>query len=124
MKSKAFWVVIFLVLFGSNLLFALMYFQTAKELSGVKVALSTQRYNAKYLDFLKMFIKLVIKSDKEVDFETRLKLENAVRQLKEEYGDEEILLQWQKFVASTNEAEAQKNVKDLLAMLVEKTYLK
>ena len=124
MRSKAFWVVIFLVLFGSNVLFALMYFQTAKELEGTKITLSSQRYNAKYLDFLKMFIKLVIKSDKEVDFETRLKLENAVRQLKEEYGDEEILLQWQKFVASTNEAEAQKNVKDLLAMLVEKTYLK
>lgn len=124
MKSKAFWVVIFLVLFGSNLLFALMYFQTAKELEGTKISLSTQRYNAKYLDFLKMFIKLVIKSDKEVDFETRLKLENAVRQLKEEYGDEEILLQWQKFVGSNDEITAQKNVKDLLSMLVEKTYLK
>src|SRR3989344_8816787 len=124
MKSKAYWVVVFLVLFGSSVLFGLLYFQTAKELEGTKITLSSQRYNAKYLDFLKMFIKLVIKSDKEVDFETRLKLENAVRQLKEEYGDEEILLQWQKFVASTNEAEAQKNVKDLLAMLVEKTYLK
>ena len=124
MKSKAFWVVIFLVLVGGNILFALMYFQSAKELQGTKIALSTQRYNAKYLDFLKMFIKLVIKSDKEVDFETRLKLENAVRQLKEEYNDAEILLQWQKFVASTNEAEAQKNVKDLLGMLVDKTYLK
>src|SRR3989344_5362261 len=124
MRSKAFWVVIFLVLVGGNILFALMYFQSAKELQGTKIALSTQRYNAKYLDFLKMFIKLVIKSDKEVDFETRLKLENAVRQLKEEYNDAEILLQWQKFVASTNEAEAQKNVKDLLGMLVEKTYLK
>jgi len=124
MRSKAFWVVMFLVLLGSNLLFATMYFQTAKELEGSKIALSTQRYNAKYLDFLKMFIKLVIKSDKEVDFETRLKLENTVRQLKEEYNDPEVLLQWQKFVASTNEAEAQKNVKDLLGMLVDKTYLK
>ena len=124
MRSKAFWVVMFLVLLGSNLLFATMYFQTAKELEGSKIALSTQRYNAKYLDFLKMFIKLVIKSDKEVDFETRLKLENTVRQLKEEYNDQEVLLQWQKFVASTNESEAQKNVKDLLSMLVDKTYLK
>ena len=112
-----------MVLLGSNILFALLYFQTAKELGGVKVALSTQRYNAKYLDFLKMFIKLVIKSDKEVDFETRLKLENSVRQLAEEYNDPEILLQWQKFVASTDEAAAQKNVKDLLSMLVDKTYL-
>ena len=86
--------------------------------------LSTQRYNAKYLDFLKMFIRLVIKSDKEVDFETRWKLENSVRELADEYSDPQILLQWQKFVASTNETEAQKNVKDLLAMLVDKTYLK
>lgn len=124
MKSKAYWVVIFLVLFGSSVLFALLYFQTNKELQGAKVVLSTQRYNAKYLDFLKMFIKLVIKSDKEVDFETRLKLENNIRALSLEYNDPQILLQWQKFVGSTNEAEAQKNVKDLLAMLVDKTYLK
>lgn len=124
MKSKAFWVVIFLVLFGTSVLFALLYFQTNKELQGTKSTLSAQRYNAKYLDFLKMFIKLVIKSDKEVDFETRLKLENNVRELSAEYNDTEILLQWQKFVASTNESEAQKNVKDLLAMLVDKTYLK
>lgn len=124
MRSKAFWVVIFVVLFGSNILFGLMYFQTAKELEGTKVVLSAQRYNAKYLDFLKMFIKLVIKSDKEVDFETRLKLENTVRDLKEQYNDPEILVMWQKFVASTDEATAQKNVKDLLGMLVDKTYLK
>lgn len=124
MKSKAFLAVIFLVLLGSNLLFAVMYFQATKELEGAKITLSTQRYNAKYLDFLKMFIKLVIKSDKEVDFDTRLKLENAVRQLKEEYNDMEILAQWQKFVNSQNEADAQKNVKELLSMLVDKTYLK
>ncbi len=124
MKSKAFWVIIFLVLLGSNILFGLLYFQTAKELSGAKIVMSTQRYNAKYLDFLKMFIKLVIKSDKEVDFETRLKLENSVRQLAEEHSDSEILLQWQKFVGSTDESDAQKNVKDLLSMLVDKTYLK
>ena len=124
MKSKAFWVVIFLVMFGTSVLFGLLYFQTAKELEGTKIALSTQRYNAKYLDFLKMFIKLVIKSDREVDFDTRLKLENSIREISAEYNDAEILLQWQKFVASTNESEAQKNVKDLLAMLVDKTYLK
>ncbi len=124
MKSKAYWVVIFLVMFGTSVLFGLLYFQTNKELQGTKIALSTQRYNAKYLDFLKMFIRLVIKSDKEVDFETRLKLENNIRELSAEYNDPEILLQWQKFVASTNEFEAQKNVKDLLAMLVDKTYLK
>ncbi|MBI2038062.1 MAG: hypothetical protein HYT15_04015 [Candidatus Magasanikbacteria bacterium] len=122
MKSKAFWVVIFLVLFGTNVLFASLYLQAKKELEGTKVILSSQQYRSKYMDFLKMFIKLVIKSDKEVDFETRLKLENAVRGLKEEYNDPEILAQWQKFVNSGNEAEAQANVKELLGMLVDKVY--
>ncbi len=123
MKSKAFWVVIFLVLFGTNVLFASLYLQAKKELEGTKVILSSQQYRSKYMDFLKMFIKLVIKSDKEVDFETRLKLENAVRGLNEEYNDPEILAQWQKFVNSGNETEAQVNVKELLGMLVDKIYI-
>ncbi len=109
-----------MVLLGSNLLFALLYFQTAKELEGAQVIISTQRYNDLNINFLKMFIKRVIKSDTEVDFDTRLKLENSVRDL----NDPEILAQWQKFVASQSEAEAQKNVKNLLEMLADKIYIK
>ncbi len=85
-----------MVLLGSNLLFALMYFQTAKELEGAKTIISSQRYNDLDIKFLKMFIKQVIKSTKEVDFDTRLKLENSVREL----NDPQLLAQWQKFVAS------------------------
>lgn len=120
MKSKAFWVIIFIVLVGTSLLFGGMYFEANKELESTKVIISSQRYSGKYLDFLKMFIKLVIKSDKEVDFDTRLKLENAVRGLE----DADVLAVWQRFVNSTNETEAQKNVKELLAVLVEKIYIK
>lgn len=110
----------FLVLLGSNMLFALLYFQTAKELEGTKIIISSQRYNDLNINFLKMFIKRVIKSDTEVDFDTRLKLENSIRDL----NNPQILAQWQKFVASTNEAEAQKNVKDLLEMLVDNIYIR
>ena len=120
MKTKAFWVVIFLVLLGSNLLFALMYFQATKELEGVKAVASSQHYNDLDINFLKLFIKQVIKSNKEVDFDTRLKLENSIRDLK----DPELLAQWQKFVGSQNEVDAQTNVKDLLEMLVNKIYIK
>ena len=120
MKSKAFWVVIFLTLVGVSALFSIKYFAASKELGSIKVIISSQRYSGKYLDFLKMFIKLVIKSDKEVDFDTRLKLENSVRGL----ADAEVLALWQKFVNSANETEAQNNVKELLGILVEKIYIR
>ena len=120
MKSKAFLFIIVLTLFVGNIFFGLRYFAAVKELEGTKVVLTTQRYNEKTINFLKMFIKRVIKSDKEVDFETRLKLENAVRDL----NDEQILALWQKFVNSQNEVEAQKNVKELLDLLVDKVYIK
>lgn len=51
-----------------------------------------------------------------MSFDTRLKLEAAVRSL----DDEEILSQWQKFTESKTEAEAQTEVKNLLEMLVKK----
>ena len=104
----------------SNVFLGLRYFTVVKELEGTKIAISSQRYNEQVINFLKMFIKRVIKSDKEVDFETRLKLENSVRDLK----DEQILALWQNFVNSQTEAEAQKNVKELLDLLVEKVYIK
>ena len=120
MKSKAFWVVMLTGVAGYQSLFAGLHFETNKELEGTKVIISSQRYSGKYLDLLKMFVKLGTKSDKEVDFDTRLKLENSVRGL----DDADVLAEWQKFVNSANETEAQKNVKDLLAILVEKIYIK
>jgi hypothetical protein len=49
-----------------------------------------------------------------------LKLENAVREIQ----DKEILDQWIKFTESKTEDEAQKNVKDLLEILVNKLQIK
>ena len=120
MRSKSFIVLILLTLMVGNFFFALRYYSALKEIEGTKMVLATQRYNEKTINFLKMFIKRVIKSEKEVDFETRLKLENSVREL----DDPQILDQWQKFVSSQTEAEAQKNVKELLDLLVDKVYIK
>lgn len=120
MKSKILWGAIIVILLGGNLLVGSLYFSATKNLEGARIVISSQRYNTMTLNFMKMFIKKVIKSDKEVDFETRLKLENAVREL----NDPTILAQWQKFVNSQAEAEAQKNVKDLLEILIDKVYLK
>ncbi|MCK4520627.1 hypothetical protein KAT95_02040 [Candidatus Parcubacteria bacterium] len=68
------------------------------------------------MNFIKFFIEKVLKAENEVDFETRLKLKNAVRNL----SDEEILNQWNKFVESKTENEAQEEAKNLLEMLINK----
>jgi len=68
------------------------------------------------LEFNKQFIEEVLGGGKEVNFETRLKLENSVRAL----NDEEILSDWQKFTKSKDAAEAQTNVLILLKALANK----
>jgi len=80
----------------------------------------TVQFDAKILSFEKIFIEKVLKADKEIDFETRLQLENAVRDL----NDNEILSAWQAFTHSPDEIEAQKNVKELLSILVNKVSLR
>lgn len=119
MKSKIFWGLIILILFASNVFLGLRYYDVSKELEGTMSTVSTQKYNGQVLSFMKMFIKQVIKSNKEIDFDTRLQLENSVRGL----NDPAILAQWQKFVNSQTQDEAQANVKDLLELLVNKIYL-
>jgi len=108
--------IIILVLLVGCVFFGFKYFSVVKELRQTKTVLETQVINEKVLDFTKLFIEKVLKAETEVDFETRLKLENAVRNL----NDEEILIQWQKFTESKTEAEAQTEVKNLLEMLINK----
>ena len=114
--SNLFWVVLVLILLVGNVFFGVRYFAARKEVRTTQTALETQKINEKVLDFTKLFIAKVLKVETEVDFETRLKLENAVRNL----GDEEILAQWSKFVESKTEAGAQEEVKNLLEVLASK----
>lgn len=115
MKSKIYLFIIIILLAG-NVFFAFKYFAVRKELHQIQTELETQKLNEKILEFTELFIEKVLKAETEVDFETRLKLENAVRNL----DDEEILAQWQKFTESRTEDEAQNEVKNLLEMLVNK----
>jgi len=115
-KQKTILIIIILFLIASNIYFGFKYLNSQRELRSMQSALETQKTNEEVLNFTKFFIEKVLKAEKEVDFETRLKLENTVRNL----GDEEILEQWNKFVNSKTEAEAQEQVKNLLEMLVNK----
>lgn len=114
--SFLFKLLIVAVLIAGNVFLYFKYSGARKELSQVKISLEAQKTDVKVLNFSKLFIAKVLGAQGEIDFETRLKLENAVRDL----NDNEILTQWQKFVQSQNAADAQTGVKDLLKMLIDK----
>lgn len=107
-------VVIMLVLVVISIFSSVQYFSIRGELTKAQLALNTQNTDQKVLDFTKLFIEKVLKADNEIDFETRLQLENGVRSL----NNEQILAQWQKFTDSKSESGAQAEVKNLLELLV------
>lgn len=118
-KKIVVWAVIVLLVLG-NLYWLLQY---RAALSAAQTAQAAQAaaqaapaLNAKVLDFEKLFIVKVLKAQGEINFDTRLQLETAVRAT----GDQEIINQWQHFVDSKTEADAQTAVKDLLNVLVNK----
>lgn len=78
--------------------------------------IKSQKTNEKVVSFLNLFIEKVLKTDKEVSFEDRLKLENAIR----DTGDPNLLVRWEQFTGGSNETEIQQGVKDLLEALAKK----
>lgn len=114
--TKAITTIIIIILLAGCVILGITYLATNNKLKQAQAALKTQQYNEKVVEFTQLFIEKVLKAQIEVDFETRLRLENMVRDL----NDEEILAQWQRFIGSQTEAEAQAQVKNLLEMLVKK----
>lgn len=114
--KNAFLIIIILVLLVGSIYTGMLYKNNQKELNQVKSELKIQKTNDKVLAFTKFFIVNVLNASAEVDFDTRLKLENIIRDL----NDQEIFNEWQKFTGSKTEAEAQIEVKNLLKILVDK----
>ena len=111
---------IIIIAFGALLITAIYFmmktYSLSKALSEAETNAASVHKNEKVINFTRVFIEKVLKAEGEVDFETRLQLETAVRAL----DDEAILQAWQKFTESETEAEAQAEVKNLLTVLVEK----
>ncbi|MFZ8806150.1 MAG: hypothetical protein ACO2OW_00970 [Minisyncoccia bacterium] len=129
MNKQRFIIILIIGLTLMNIFFLYRYLLITKEIEKIKRAgalpeksavIFSNPKNERIINFLKLFIKEVLKAEGEVDFETRLKLENAVREIQ----DKEILDQWIKFTESKTEEEAQRNVKDLLEILVNKLQIK
>ena len=115
-KEKAVLVIIISVLLATNIFFVVKYAAVQSELIDQRIAADKVSFNSNVLDFESLFIEKVLKAKGEVSFEERLNLEKVVRAL----NDGQILEQWNKFVNSKNEAQAQEEVKNLLGLLVSK----
>lgn len=112
-KQKMFCVILVLALVFGGVFGFFQYFAMKDELARARVELADVRFNEKILGFGRMFVRRVLMADGEIDFETRLKLENSVRELE----SPKIFTQWQAFTASQTEEEAQTAVKHLLNLL-------
>ncbi len=109
-----------LLLIVGNVFFGIQYINLKSKLSAIATKAETQVMDKKMLEFAKLFIEKVLKAKGEIDFETRLQLENAVRDLK----DQDILNKWQAFTESNTEGDAQIGAKDLLGSLIGKIEVK
>lgn len=109
-------IALIVLLVASNVFFIVQFFISQKNLRDIAQTAKAQQTNIKILSFTNMFINNVLATDKEIDFETRLELESAVRELQ----DVEILDKWQKFVQSKDKNETQIAFKNLLELLLKK----
>lgn len=111
--NKKVLIIIFAVLFFVSLV--LNVWQARQLLIALEVY-QAQQLNEKILSFCHMFVQKVLMANKEIDFDTRLALETAVRDL----NDQEIFDQWQRFTKSDTKEGASTEVKILLDLLVKK----
>ena len=114
-KKTAIISLIFLLVL-SNIFFVVWLYVSQKNLREAVEKAEIQKTNTKILAFTDMFVNDVLATDKDIDFETRLSLESAVRDLE----DIDILDKWQKFVGSKNNDETQIAFKNLLELLLKK----
>lgn len=110
------WGIILVILLLVTIFIGYQYFKVNTDLQRTQNIIKQQAVNAEVLDFTVFFIESVLKAEEDVDFETRLKLESAVRNL----NDEEIFESWNGFVNAADDNIAQKEVKNLLSILVSK----
>ena len=113
--KKLFFILSALLLF---LLIATLWWGWAlqAEVERLKARERSIEVNEKVIEFANAFITIVLRAEGEVEFESRLKLENMVRDI----GDREIFDAWSAIPKSTSENDAQKRVLDLLEILVGK----
>ena len=116
MGKKKLLAVVAVILVLASVFFAWQYFATKQELQQARAQLKQNVFHRNTLEFTKAFVNKVLNARQEVSFDDRLRLENMVRDL----NDKQVLDQWNKFVGSQTESDAQEQVKILLSLLLSK----
>ena len=115
-KKKIYLLAIVGLLALGNIFFGVEYALQAVQNQKLQQQITQQKTNAKVLAFLNLFIEKVLKTNKEVSFNDRLQLENAIRDI----NDPALLVKWEQFTGGQNIDQIQSAVKDLLEALVRK----
>lgn len=106
-------IIIILILLAGNIALGVNYYLLRLELGRTMNASQT---NGRITVFNSLFINKVLRTQGAVSTEDRLRLENAVFGT----GDPQVVKQWQVFLASTTEQQAQSGALQLLNMLSNK----
>ena len=113
MKKNIIITMIISVLAAGNVLLGINFYLSQLE---VHRFLTTSQDNSKIANFSTLFIQKVLKIQGEVSSQDRLKLEDAVFAT----GDPQLIGEWQSFLASTTEKEAQDRALILLTTFFNK----
>jgi len=106
-----------LVLVGLNIFFSIQYTENMKRDDAKQLEESAKtEERIKVSKFMKLFIDKVLGTSGEISFEDRVKLESDIRSL----GDQNLVNQWDAFVASKDSDAAQKNAVLLMSILMNK----
>jgi len=109
-------VFILAALIFSNIFWSLEYVTQRKRIENLDNKISAIKQSKNILIFQKIFVEKVLKANGEVDFDTRVELQNAVNAI----ADEDITAIWNSLLSSKDEEEGQEKVKALLSLLAEK----
>lgn len=109
--------ILMVVLVCLNIFFSIQYTQNIKqEDAQLEAEAAKTEERLENSRFMKLFIDKVLGTNGTISFEDRVKLESDVRAL----GDPQLVQQWEKFVASADSEEAQKNAVLLMSLLSSK----
>ena len=108
--------IIFLVILNIALWFA--YSSRGVELQRTQNTIANIGHSRNILSFQKLFVEKVLKSNGEVDYNTRRELEQSVGKT----NDDIVISAWNAFISAKTEDEGQARVEELLSVLAERAY--
>lgn len=109
-------IIIFLAV--TNIILWSAYKSRGTELLKAQGTVGNIEHSHNVLAFQKLFIEKVLKSNGEVDYDTRRELEQAVGKT----NDNAVISAWNSFLSAKTENEGQIKVKELLLTLTERAY--